>query len=247
MSARRLLPDQERPSEPGYGARGLVVALTLLSATWLMLIPPGCSGGTSPNSLSNDDDPGENPKPASAVLASTQDVYVSSLWPQKNYDRAQVDCPFCFQTLELRPPQSSGGESWVYLKYSFDSIPDGIRIVSATLHFVYLPGSKKSSDDSLVFSVYRVTSGWNEGAVTWNTKPTHNSSAVASGELTGERFDAQVPLNASVVEMWLSSPAMNQGLVVIPSSGDIDESLKLTYSHEGDGLGITLELNYAMD
>ena len=92
-------------------------------------------------------------------------------WLPNNPDGA-LDC------LIVRPP-ASGLEISSLLKFDLSSIPVGATITSATLKLYYFHYNDASpTGHSLNF--YRITSNWNEEAVTYNTRPSYNPAIISS-------------------------------------------------------------------
>jgi hypothetical protein len=215
-----------------------------------LVLAAGCGGGSGPGSADNSGDGGNpsdgggTPVNISAVVPSVEDVFVSSAAPMTNFDSGNLDCSYCYQTLQLRPAGSANGETRVYLKYRFDTIPVPVTVIDASLRFEYLTGTFPNSDDALSLAIYETTGAWSESQITWAGQPPNGSLVLAQGTLSGKTFNVRVGFDESVVQKWLDSPILNLGIVVIPQSGSSSVTQKVTRSHELDGVGVSLELRY---
>ena len=76
------------------------------------------------------------------------------------------------------------GDTWTnarraLLAFNMESIPSGARIVSAKLNL--RQKANTSTDNPIVFDIYRVTGSWSENTVTWNNQPTVEESPTITG------------------------------------------------------------------
>ena len=69
--------------------------------------------------------------------------------------------------------RNHGGGDWTYqglIKFDLSSIPSGTNIISASLNCYYNKYWDNNPSGN-IFNLYRITSDWEEGNVTWNTQP----------------------------------------------------------------------------
>lgn len=107
------------------------------------------------------------------------------------------------------------------------SIPAGATITSATLKLYGVPtsmspsntgypGSPYSTDNNVVLS--RITSGWDEATVTWNTAPTTTTAnqiiTPASTTQWNWNYSNSSSDLLSMVQLWVANPAQNFGLMM---------------------------------
>jgi hypothetical protein len=71
--------------------------------------------------------------------------------------------------------------------------------------------SDPSASAPVVVDIYKVTSAWDEGTVTWSTEPTIDSTPVASFTVTSidQYYGADI---TALVQGWIADPASNFGV-----------------------------------
>ncbi len=104
---------------------------------------------------------------ASVTLNPTQDSYVSSSFPDNNYNEIYVAFGEATTTVFR-----------AYLKFDVSSIPSGSTITSATLR---LYREDNWNDALRNFLVSRIASNWTETGPTWNTRPNRTATPTATG------------------------------------------------------------------
>jgi hypothetical protein len=100
------------------------------------------------------------------------------------------------------------------VKFDLPSLPEGSTIESAKLH-LYANSVTVQNLTSKPLRLHRITGSWTQTGVTWNNKPSFNSttldqtefSALATGWIT-----LDVPV--SVLEGWYAAPSSNHGLLL---------------------------------
>ena len=84
-------------------------------------------------------------------------------------------------------------------------------------------------DCDVAFSVFPLSSNWFEPEVTWNNRiggvtwstpgGDYSTTAVATMSESGEDFQIDISLPASMIDGWLTSSENNMGLILVPGSG----------------------------
>ncbi len=124
---------------------------------------PGYTGDASIEIVTNDQ--GNTGSAISDTIDATQDTWVDSSAATANYD-ANIDLGV-----------ETGTRNRIsYLDFTISGYAGRI-ITSATLELTERDGSSESDAD---FDVREITSAWDETTVTWNTRPTHGTSALGS-------------------------------------------------------------------
>lgn len=122
-------------------------------------------------------------------------------------------------------PVDPGFESRVLFRFSFaafDSIPVDVRVVEARLRLVYSP----TPEESVTFTVHRVTSEWSEEAATWERRLLGADWSEAGGdfdpspllELTvgpDQPDSIAVDFPLDLIEDWRSGDVDNYGLILV--------------------------------
>jgi hypothetical protein len=157
-------------------------------------------------------------------IDTTADTYVGDRWG------LDLDANFgSSNDLNCR-----GGDYDQRLMYQFDVSGTEPAIESATLTFRI----RWTEPVDVPLSVYRVTSAWEEGTVTYNTHG--NAYAPASGvdvtvsALRGEWVE--ISGLQDIVQYWKDNPGENYGLIVINTQPDNDNYLDTNAKEESEGL-----------
>lgn len=134
------------------------------------------------------------------------------------------------------------GDSRGLLKFDLSSIPTGATIDSASL-YLYVGWNAFSPISSRITSVslYQVTSDWTEMGVTYDTRPTWNTTAATSMSIpAGTGSGGSIPFNGyitgnvtSLVQDWFDGDITNFGLVT--SDTYTTAGLLRIYAHEANG------------
>lgn len=139
------------------------------------------------------------------------DALVSSLEPTKNYGRtAEFNAVAWTATGDPVNFRSM-------LKFDLGAIPAGAVIQSATLDLFFNPTSSNGQHSSLSGTnesvIRRITSSWNELAVTWNTQPsTTTANEVTVPESSSSTQNYSLDVKALVNDM-LASGNTNHGFM----------------------------------
>ena len=105
-----------------------------------------------------------------------------------------------------------GGKWRAYLQFDLSSVPINARIIDA---YPTLYQHKSLDTGSFTVGLYRVTSDWEEGTITWNNQPT--SSTVVEASCTV--YDGSTALRTwynigDLVQGWLDGSITNQGMLL---------------------------------
>ncbi len=129
------------------------------------------------------------------------------------------------------------------VKFDPSSIPAGTQIANATLS-LYLVGSCDTGNHSRTFTIYRVSSDWSEGAVTWNSRPGY-AEAYGSGTVSSlgwGRYSANV---TDLVRGWVNGSFTNYGLMVRSPESSSDARLSFGTRDAGSTYIPYITLTYA--
>lgn len=111
------------------------------------------------------------------------------------------------------------------IKFDVFSIPSSVTIVSASLHLYYYNWSGSNATGRSL-TLYRITSGWNEESIRWNTKPSCAATLSSSStvpESKGQwmtwdvKNDVQYLANERINFGWKITDENNWGQANIPS------------------------------
>lgn len=104
-----------------------------------------------------------------------------------------------------------------------NSIPPGATILNATLRFYGMPTSLNWGNSTFPGSPYpltnpgwveRVTSGWAENTVTWNTQPSTTTTNQVAIPFSTSRFNWDASLNVTNLVQDIRSSGVNDGFMV---------------------------------
>ena len=109
------------------------------------------------------------------TIYSSQDVYVSSALPEKNFDY-QNDEKYGIG-LKLAPEGSYDGEYRIYIHFDLSQIPQDVTIDEAYIRLTNLAGGTNNSDTKAVCGILMLnksnfpytSTNWNENSLTWKT------------------------------------------------------------------------------
>jgi len=82
---------------------------------------------------------------------------------------------------------SGPGNDWEVnslIRYDLSEIPSGTNIVSADLNLYYYTWDS-NNPSGREYTMYRITSDWNEDTTTWNTRPDYHSEMTSSAYVPG--------------------------------------------------------------
>ena len=141
------------------------------------------------------------------VSNSIQDTYVASANKNSNYHTGQS--------------MNVGGtaaEGLVYIPNSvLPTLSSGDVILQSCLYLSRY--NANSSYSNATSAVYKVTSSWSESTVTWNTKPSYDTSgSIAMGVSSVQYYANPFDITRAVQE-WYTSPSSNKGLLFKGTSG----------------------------
>lgn len=145
------------------------------------------------------------PKPACAQLPLTDDSFTNSNQPGINFGG------------DTNLKVQGSPTKRVYIRISLSGLPPGTmgsQVSSATL--ALFPNTVNSVG---TFDLFRVTSSWNEGSITFNNAPTLAGTADVSGvSVTTTNAFVSVDVTA-LVRNWVDGVLPNNGVALVPSAG----------------------------
>jgi predicted secreted protein len=123
-----------------------------------------------------------------------------------------------------------GQECRTYLEFSL-GLPSTANITNAKLGLWYL--GTGNATKPLSVGAYRVTSVWNESAITWNNKPTYYayaySYATVPAAVTGSYVEWDMKY---IVQYWVKGTYPNRGVMLMDSNEATAEAWKGFYSSD---------------
>ncbi len=135
-----------------------------------------------------------------ATYYATADTHVNQGSPTTNY--GSWDAAYA--------GANGDNEYWALFKWDLSSLTN-VTITSAIARFYcsdYL-------GNLMTPEVYKVTSSWNEGSVTWNTKPSYGGSDIGHDDLDSSGwFEVDASALITIVQGWVDSSSTNYGLVI---------------------------------
>lgn len=174
--------------------------------------------------------------PSLVDIAQAADTYVSYSEPAKNY--------------------GSATDLWVsdyhvaYYKFTTPTLPNGVTVSYASVKIPYY--YFVTNEKYMSMGIYQVTSSWSEHSVTWNTKPTTASSAIATANIYADGVNELNPKYvtysvSSYVQSWYNG-TQNHGFalkrtggtnasILLVSREKIKKYAQLTINYVGEGLG----------
>ncbi|MFC1926726.1 PKD domain-containing protein, partial [Chloroflexota bacterium] len=178
-------------------------------------------------------------------LVATADTFVSSGYPSDNFNGFYIpgDPPV---DVFLVGDHVSNGHQRALLKFDLSSIPQGSTITSAevgALMVAYWKEPDPAPAPTIQITSHRVTSGWGESTVTWNTAPTVAESY--GSDYVGTTFGDYYWDVTSLVQGWLDGTYPNYGLMLKgPETGTMD--MKGFTSREEAGFEPMLFVQYQL-
>ena len=122
---------------------------------------------------------------------------------------------------------SANGITRSLVKFDLSAIPPGTQITQATLS-LYLVNSCDTGNRTHTVTPYRITSGWSETSVTWNTRPSfaeaYGSSSVSSQTYQRYTFDI-----TNLVRGWVNGTLPNYGVMLRGPESSGDSSARLGF------------------
>ncbi len=152
------------------------------------------------------------------VSGSIQDTYVASEHKNSNYS-----------TGESMNIGGTAAEGLVYIPNSILPVLSSGDVVLQSCLYLSRYNSN-SSYSNATSTVYRVTASWNASSVTWNTKPSYDSSGSISFGVSSVRYHANPFDITRAVKDWYETPSNNLGLLFKGTSGS---SLFCTSEYSG--------------
>ena len=130
-----------------------------------------------------------------------QDSYVYSSYPSTNYGNSAY-----IYAGKVSSSQTYRG----LLEFDLASIPADAVVDQATLTLY----CRKLSTASATLYLYRVTKGWGESSVTWNSQPATGSQVEGTLNLATSRYQAKEVELTALVQAWVEGSQVNQGVMV---------------------------------
>ena len=152
------------------------------------------------------------------ISGSIQDTYVASAHKNSNYSNG-----------ESMNIGGTAAEGLVYIPNSILPVLSSGDVVLQSCLYLSRHNSN-SSYSNATSAVYRVTSSWNASNVTWNTKPSYDSSGSISFGVSSVRYHANPFDITRAVKDWYETPSSNLGLLFKGTSGS---SLFCTSEYSG--------------
>ncbi len=152
-----------------------------------------------------------------AIINPTADAYVDTAQPTVNFGKSA--------NLYTRYNSQANRNAAVYFNFDLSNIPRDSTISEATIR-IYLKNLLGRS--SVVLGVYRATSAWDEGSISWQTKP------VGPGPLTSNTINAAPGYKSfevtNLVIGWLNGTYPDHGLFL--ADGSQKDYVATFYSNE---------------
>jgi len=159
---------------------------------------------------------------AAAQLSPTDDSFTNANQPTTNFG----------SNVALKLDGSANKN--VYIRFDLSGLPAGtVGSQVSKAELVLFPSTVSTPGN---FDLFRVTSSWNENAVTFNNAPSHAGTADASRvSITVVNGYLAVDIT-SLVKNWVDGVLPNNGLALLPSSGStisvfFDSKESTTTSH----------------
>ncbi|MEW5760316.1 MAG: DNRLRE domain-containing protein [Candidatus Thermoplasmatota archaeon] len=142
-------------------------------------------------------------------LTAIADSYIRSSFPDMNFDNCN---------LYVRPASSGYDEYRAFIKFDLSSIQSNATIISAELSLKEIGSG--SGWSTRIFSVYPLTSSWEETKITWNNQPSYDNGIYASATVkpiaTKALYDSWNI--TKIVQGWVSGTKQNYGIIVKDST-----------------------------
>ena len=129
------------------------------------------------------------------------DSYVYSSYPSTNYGNS----------VYIYAGKASSSQTYRgLLEFDLASIPADAVVDQATLTLY----CRKLSTSSATLYLYRVTKGWGESSVTWNSQPATGSQIEGTLNLATSRYQAKEVELTALVQAWVEGSQVNQGVML---------------------------------
>lgn len=114
-----------------------------------------------------------------------------------------------------------GNETWrSFVQFNLSSVPQGSRIVSATLNLVI---RVDRSSNTRTKRFYQVTSSWDEGTITWNNQPGYSTELGSLSMGTGDSGTVAWSIDTSVIQSMVNGSTSNYGFVLVTDTPNDDD------------------------
>jgi len=146
-----------------------------------------------------------------------------TFWPSEDswVNEANPDVNYGNNTYLSVKDRSASAETYMkWSKNDLDSLSD-LQITSASLFLNQYQGTYSPGDS---IDVHKVTSDWNEGNITWNSKPSFDLMAISSLNIENENnVWREWPGLENIVSSWIGGN--NYGLVLENNKDGVPEEL----------------------
>jgi hypothetical protein len=141
---------------------------------------------------------------AEETIAATKDADINSYFADSNYG-ASNDSLIGYDSTGPQKKRT-------LMAFDMGSMPDGVEIISATLHLYQNPGI--STDAPIVFDAYRVIGSWEENTVTWNNQPAVEALPTIAG-LTCPKTTEYVWRTWDITELFAEMVAQSSDSIML--------------------------------
>ena len=154
-----------------------------------------------------------------------QDTYVSSTEPDTNNGDAHL----------LRVGSDAPQFCRAYILFNISEIPSTVVITSARLGAFFDAVSVNALDGPI--GVYRVTSNWGEGSLTWDNQPASSENKVVDIVVSNNAGEYIYWDIDSLVQGWIDGSIINYGVMLKDTNEETPEGYRYFVSSEvGDAL-----------
>lgn len=163
--------------------------------------------------------------PTTRTFYSVADTMVQSGYPTTNYGNSSI----------MRAGYYTGTRVMQSLaRFDLSGIPAGMPIGQARL-YLYLGSSQDSPGDSRVIAVYRVTSSWTEGSVTWSTKPGLSDMYYGLISIPHADYRWYSVDVTTLVREWVNGQYTNYGVWILGNESPSNPNWRGFYTREDSG------------
>ncbi len=170
--------------------------------------------------------------PACSVLSATQNFGIDPAMTAMAWTWGSIGCGY--------------GETVSFLQFDLSSIPANQVFESATLNLFYPPGHVNQQAGQNDLYVQRVTSGWLEGSITWNTVPSYTTTgqvSVPAATSTTQNYSINV---SGLVNEWICNGEANEGLrIALQNYTTYRSAVFATRDHANPALHPQLVMQFA--
>jgi len=126
------------------------------------------------------------------------------------------------------------------------SVQDPSQAVTVTDAYLRMYRGTKLSGSEFDAEIYAVSGPWTESLLNWSNKPANSSSKLTSEYLIYNRPNNYDTWNGltDVVNAWVNGALENNGIVIIPYSGDISGDEWFTFKDRNDSQKPELRIAY---